>query len=535
MPWANQLSLLSRTLLCRITGRPDFRRWSRPESFADEWGVRTDRIAELIPRHARILEFGAGQRRLEPLLDSSCVYFPSDLVDRGPGTLVCNLNRRPLPDLRHLRVDTVVFAGVLEYLPDLEGVVEWLSGQANVCIASYECASDARGWARVREWINRTRSGWVNHYSAQSLVQLFARAGFTLQQQTQWQQAEGPGQIFVFEKATVRKSLENQAPADVQGADLVSVVIPCHNQAQYLGEAIESVLRQKDVGFEIIVVDDGSDDDTTQVAQRYPGVQLMRQPNMGLAAARNTGLRKSSGRYLVFLDADDRLLAGALSCGRAALVASKEAALTAGWFHWIDERGEVVRKEPRRDPPADPYRALLRRNYIWMHAVVMYQRWALDAVGGFDASLGAAEDYDVFLRIARAYPISHHGSVVAEYRKHNHNMSADPALMLHNTLRALRAQRDALRTPQEREAYREGIGNWQSAYGRALAKRAWQSVLVRGCRYDGLRDTSLLLRLAPLTALEAGSRAIARFFNTDGTTRESRERDSIVDSRSPQR
>ena len=100
-------------------------------------------------------------------------------------------------------------------------------------------------------------------------------------------------------------------------AALVSVVIPCYNQAHFLGEAIESVLAQTYPHLEIVVVDDGSTDNTGEVAARYPGVRYVRQENQGLAAARNTGLRHSSGDYLVFLDADDRLLATGRGGGAA--------------------------------------------------------------------------------------------------------------------------------------------------------------------------------------------------------------------------
>jgi len=95
-------------------------------------------------------------------------------------------------------------------------------------------------------------------------------------------------------------------------AGLVSVVIPCYNQAHFLGEAIESVLAQSYPNFEIIVVDDGSTDDTSEVARRYPGVRLVRQENKGLSGARNAGLAHSEEEYVVFLDADDRLLPDAL-------------------------------------------------------------------------------------------------------------------------------------------------------------------------------------------------------------------------------
>ena len=100
-----------------------------------------------------------------------------------------------------------------------------------------------------------------------------------------------------------------------QEGPLVSVVIPCYNQAHFLSEAIESVLSQTCESFEIIVVDDGSTDNTSELASRYQKVRLLRQENRGVSAARNAGLAESEGEYVVFLDADDRLLPEALEVG----------------------------------------------------------------------------------------------------------------------------------------------------------------------------------------------------------------------------
>src|SRR6266516_314678 len=105
---------------------------------------------------------------------------------------------------------------------------------------------------------------------------------------------------------------------------LVSVVIPCYNQGRFLREAIESVRRQTYPQVEIVVVDDGSTDDTAAVAASV-GVRCIRQENRGLSGARNRGLTESTGDYLVFLDADDRLLGHGVEANMAAFDAQPEA------------------------------------------------------------------------------------------------------------------------------------------------------------------------------------------------------------------
>ena len=96
---------------------------------------------------------------------------------------------------------------------------------------------------------------------------------------------------------------------------VVSIVVVCYNQAQFLGEAIESALAQTYQFVEILVVDDGSTDETAQVAAAFPRVHYIHQSNRGLPAARNAGLHRSTGEYIVFLDADDRLFRSAVQEG----------------------------------------------------------------------------------------------------------------------------------------------------------------------------------------------------------------------------
>ena len=123
---------------------------------------------------------------------------------------------------------------------------------------------------------------------------------------------------------------------------LVTVVIPCYNQAHFLGEAIGSVLNQSYRNFEIIVVDDGSTDNTSEVASHYEEVRLVRQENRGLAGARNRGLGEANGEFLVFLDADDRLLPGALEAGLGRFEANPECAFVSGQARRIAEDGTLL-------------------------------------------------------------------------------------------------------------------------------------------------------------------------------------------------
>ena len=217
----------------------------------------------------------------------------------------------------------------------------------------------------------------------------------------------------------------------VSTAPLVSVVIPSYNHAHFLGEAISSVLAQEYPRIEVVVVNDGSSDDTAQIAARFPEVRYIEQPNRGLAAARNAGLAVCTGELVVFLDADDRLLPGALETGMRALAAEPAAGFAAGYSRFISRDGTALPTgQPPRAPGEDPYVHLLRRNRIRNPAMVMFRRDVVSRAGGFAAGIDACADYDLYLRISRAWPVVFHDQVVADYRKHGGNMSDNSALML---------------------------------------------------------------------------------------------------------
>lgn len=186
----------SRVPATPVQPQDNFARWSSLSNFHVDWDERTELIARLVPPRSRVIEFGAGRRQLELFLDPSCAYFPSDLVDRGPGTIVFDLNARPLPDFRELKLDVAVFSGVLEYVTDLLATAQWLARQVSICVASYACANSESGTThRIQEISARARHGWVNTCTEAEFARIFVDAGFNCRSRDAW----GNQRIFVFQ------------------------------------------------------------------------------------------------------------------------------------------------------------------------------------------------------------------------------------------------------------------------------------------------------------------------------------------------
>jgi hypothetical protein len=178
---------MARNLAHRLLKRSDYKRWTDLGNYEVWWDERTQKIAQLIPEGSRVIEFGAGRRQLEKLLDSSCSYISADLTSRGPDTILCDLNQRPLPDLRSLMASTAVFGGVLEYILDLDSLVKWLSDQFVCCIASYTDVIPVPSEAeRVRQKLNRLYYGYMNNYTEEELVSLFEKYGFACVKRDTW-------------------------------------------------------------------------------------------------------------------------------------------------------------------------------------------------------------------------------------------------------------------------------------------------------------------------------------------------------------
>jgi glycosyltransferase involved in cell wall biosynthesis len=300
---------------------------------------------------------------------------------------------------------------------------------------------------------------------------------------------------------------------------LVSVVIPCFNQARFLRQAIESVLAQTHSPIEIVVVDDGSTDDTVGVARAYPSVRCVSQRNQGQGAARNQGLHHISGDHVVFLDSDDRLLPNAVQIGLDCFSNHPRSAFIAGRCVGIGPDG--VQRATVHEPVVEQnhYHALLRNNYIWTPGTVMFRTEVVRRMGGFKTSVSGAEDYDLYLRIAAIHRIWCHDEVVVEYREHDNKTSGNFPLMLASSVKVVRDQRAAVKGDWRAEqALRHGLAHWQHRYGEPLVMamrhhwrdRDWKRTVV---------EAKALLLYHPSAFLQHARRKLRRVALGQGSER----------------
>lgn len=293
----------------------------------------------------------------------------------------------------------------------------------------------------------------------------------------------------------------------------VAVAIACCNQGLFLPDAIDSILAQTRPADEIIVVDDGSCDNTSQVARRYPQVRYHFQTNAGLSAARNTGLRLATTQRILFLDSDDMLLPNALADGMAAFDANPGVAFVYGGYREVTEYRELM-FERHAETHADGFAGLLRGNHVSMHGTVIYDAALLAASGGFDTALKSCEDYDVFLRLAREHPIAAYASIGAEYRRHGNNMTGNHIRMMRmSRLVVKRHMENGPLTPGQRAAGTFGIDFMTGYYAHcALADVGMSARRIRSLLWGGFTtDPKFAWRIVTHTAVSIG-RKVKRLF-----------------------
>jgi len=216
---------------------------------------------------------------------------------------------------------------------------------------------------------------------------------------------------------------------------LVSVIIPTYNRPGMVVYTVESVLTQTFQDFEIIVVDDGSEQSAYEallkLQARVPQIRLFQQSNLGRASARNTGLQNAQGDYVVFCDDDDLLLTEKLQKQVDFLAQHPDFGVVYSNMLYCEEQGKVLCTNADyhggKHPTGDIYEALLTRSWIHTPVCALVRKSCLDEVGGFDVGISCGEDWDLWLRLAARYKFHYQEEPLAIYRIHAQMSSLDHA------------------------------------------------------------------------------------------------------------
>jgi glycosyltransferase involved in cell wall biosynthesis len=186
---------------------------------------------------------------------------------------------------------------------------------------------------------------------------------------------------------------------------MVSIVVPTYNRSRQVCRAIDSVLAQSYRNYELIIVDDGSSDTTAiRLSEYQDRIQVIRQANRGVSAARNTGIRAAAGEFIALLDSDDQWLPQKLSRQIDFFIDNPEAVICQTEEIWVRNGLRVNPKKRHRKYSGMIFEKTLQLCLVSPSAVMM-RKSLFDAVGLFDESLPACEDYDFWLRICWKYPV----------------------------------------------------------------------------------------------------------------------------------
>lgn len=323
--------------------------------------------------------------------------------------------------------------------------------------------------------------------------------------------------------------LQRSLPDDKTQLPLVSVVIPTYNSAQYLPETIESVLSQSWQDFEIIIVDDGSTDNTQEVVGAFNSnkIRYMRQENSGgPSRPRNVGIHRARGKYIALFDSDDLMSRNKLDEAVAFLERYSDLGLLFANFEVCNERGDnfpgtfLDELQTFWDLPkqqvgekrfiiesAVAYEKLFCQNFIGTSGTVIPKAVFL-SVGGFDESIAGPEDRDMWLRISRRYVIGYLDIVGHRYRRRDTGiMGRGEGVLAPYRIRVMRKQLETGLSPSlQRHARRNiALSMFDLAYH-------WQSLgdfkQARGHYWSSLKESFSVVALKGLLVSCLGKRLV---------------------------
>lgn len=188
----------------------------------------------------------------------------------------------------------------------------------------------------------------------------------------------------------------------------ISIVLNTYNSSRFVQETIKSVLGQSFCDFEMIVIDDGSTDNTLKIVRSFEDnrIHVYSYQNGGIAISRNRGIEKASAEYISFLDHDDIWHRDKLSCQLKALQESPKSALVYSWVNVIDESGNFIRALSKTHKSGHIYKDLLLKNFLMTASNPLIRTSALVAIGGFDETIYGADDWDLFLRLTERHTVA---------------------------------------------------------------------------------------------------------------------------------
>jgi glycosyltransferase involved in cell wall biosynthesis len=220
----------------------------------------------------------------------------------------------------------------------------------------------------------------------------------------------------------------------------ISAIITTYNYSRFIPAAIESVLGQTRVPDEIVVVDDGSTDDTREVVASYAerGVRYVYQPNAGAGAARNRGLRETTGELVAFLDADDRWLPNKMALQSAHIAQNPGVGLVTGSEWQVYESGEqpYLLHRPHVNC-ASIYPRILVENTIGNPSLTLVRRECFKAAGTFDETMPLGQDWEMWIRIARRFPIGVVDAPLILFTRHATSLTASKLMERYNSNRGI--------------------------------------------------------------------------------------------------